>query len=97
MRQYYTSYSIWFLIAGTLFLFAGFFLPVDFAAFRYDASYWSEAFVIFTGKYASFSEYVLEMIIMTLSFGVPSVLLGWVLQAIVVVTFDRFRRYRKKR
>jgi hypothetical protein len=92
-REYRTSYKVWLILTVLLFVVAGFIsLPGE---TKGDNRYWVRIAALFAGDYTlSTTEYLSTMALYTLFLAVPSIILSWVLQAVLVVAWSRVSAHR---
>lgn len=81
-----TNYRVWALAAGCLFVALGFVDPVAGATWKGDNSFWAFVRILLRGDYfCSTTELLIVIMVRALVQAVPAVVLGWVLQAFVVI------------
>lgn len=89
---YCTNYLIWGITSGCIFLALGFVDPVAGATWKGDNSLWSYGGILVHGDYiCSRAEILTHIAFLALLLAVPAALLGWVVQALVIV-LGRFSR-----
>jgi hypothetical protein len=91
--EYHTSHSLWLIVSVVLFVVAGF---VHLSGeTKGDNRYWPLIARLCTGDYTlSTGEYVFTMALYTLFLAVPSIIFGWVFQAVLGVVWPRVSSYR---
>lgn len=89
---YRTNYWIWGIVSGCIFLALGFVDPVAGATWKGDCSLWSHVGDLISGDYfCSPGDILAPIVFMALFLAIPAALLGWVLQAIIVVAWQSSR------
>jgi hypothetical protein len=91
-EPYRTNYWFWGIASGCIFLALGFVDPVAGATWKGDCSLWSHVGILIRGDYfCSSADIVAPIAFMALFLAVPAALLGWVLQALIVVAWQSSR------
>jgi hypothetical protein len=91
-QPFRTDYRLWILAAGCVFVALGFVDPVAGAA-KGDNSWWAYVGFLLRGDYSCSTGEIIGAITFRGALqAVPSVLVGWVLQALVVVGWSSPRR-----
>jgi hypothetical protein len=89
---YRTNYWIWGIASGSIVLALGFVNPGAGVTWKGDSSLWSYVGVLVRGDYfCSLADILAPIAFMALFLAVPAALLGWVLQALIVVAWRSSR------
>jgi hypothetical protein len=87
--RYGANTRIWLIAAGCLFVAIGFVDPVA-GVTKGDNSLWSHTTHLVTGDYhCSTSDIVIPIVFQAVLLSVPSVMIGWVIQAFIVMTWPQ--------
>jgi hypothetical protein len=91
MEQHQTNYRLWTLASACLFVAFGFVNPVAGVA-KADTSLWATVSYVVTGKFMDVTGGVTAIVFMSLLLLMPALLLGWVVQAVIVLLSSAFSR-----
>ena len=96
-EQFHTDYRLWVIAACGLFAFLGFVDPVAGMA-KDDNSYWAYLGILLSGNFICGTDELLAAVAFrALLVAIPSTVLGWLLQALLVVSWSIVRDWARAR
>ena len=90
MVKLHTNNRLWAITSVCVFVALGFVNPVAGVA-KGDLSLWAYVSDVVTGNFADVTSGVQAIVFLSLLLAVPAVLVGWVLQALIVLVASAFR------